>query len=81
MKHLTRLAALPCCVCGIEPVQVHHIKGAGLTGTGQKCSDWFAIPLCLQHHDEFHRKGRMHWEMLHGSQADHLAKTLARLYA
>ena len=80
MSHLARVAALPCCICYTQPVQVHHIRGAGLTGVGAKCSDWFTIPLCPAHHDEFHRDGRMTWEMRHGLQVDHVAQTLEVLY-
>lgn len=80
VKHLPLVAALPCCVCGRWPVQLHHPRGAGLTGLAAKCSDWFTIPLCPPCHDEFHRDGRMTWEMRHGRQVDHVAATLERLY-
>ena len=80
MTHLARVAELPCSVCSTRPVQVHHIRGAGLTGIGQKCSDWFTIPLCPPCHDSFHRQGRMKWEMQNGPQVDHVAQTLELLY-
>jgi hypothetical protein len=79
-KHIQRVAQLPCCVCGQEPVQVHHIIGRGLRGMSQKSSDYFAIPLCPFHHDNLHRNGWREWEQMHGSQVDHAARTLARIY-
>lgn len=47
----------PCCVpsCGqnwgIDP---HHAGGKGTKGTGLKCSDTLAIPLCRKCHDCWH---------------------------
>lgn len=43
----------PCAVCGAAApsVQAHH---AGLSGTGQKCADLCAVPLCDPDHDLFH---------------------------
>lgn len=80
MTHLARVAALPCCVCGSQPVQVHHIRHVGITGVGQKCSDWFVVPLCPPCHSDFHREGRALWEMRNGQQLDHVAQTLEMLY-
>jgi len=78
-RHMSRVAELPCVVCGIEGVQVHHIRAAGLTGAGQRCSDWFTIPLCQEDHADLHR-GIKTWETRNGSQASHVAKTLDVLY-
>ena len=77
--YLALVAQLPCCIRGTEPVELHHIKNAGLTGTSQKCSDFFVIPLHPSLHREFHAVGRRTWEMRYGAQADHLAATYYRL--
>ena len=75
-KHLQRVAELPCCVCGMEPVQAHHLVGRDMKGMGQKSSDMFAIPLCPWHHSELHNIGWREWEQRHGSQLDYAAQTL-----
>ena len=78
--HMQRVAQLPCSACGRHGVQVHHIRAAGLTGAGQKASDWFVLPLCPSHHAELHHKGQQTWEMTHGSQVSHVEQTLQILY-
>lgn len=79
--HLERVAGLPCCVCGAQGVQVHHIIGRGVRGLSQKSSDWFGVPLCCHHHSELHRDGWREWEQRHGkSQIQLAAETLHKLY-
>lgn len=39
-RHMGRVAALPCCVCGAQPVEVHHI----LPGTKAPASPQIAPP-------------------------------------
>ena len=47
-RHLDRVAALPCCLCGESPVHVHHVReGQGLA---QRASNWLAVPLCQSCH-------------------------------
>jgi len=77
-KHLQAVSELPCCVCGIEGVQVHHIRGAGLTGASQRASDMFTIPLCAACHTGYHARPAF-WQMQNGLQVDFLAKTLHKL--
>lgn len=79
-KHLEAVAALPCCVCGAEPVQAHHLKGLKYgTGMGLKACDTKTIPLCYAHHHEFHTLGVKTWEARYGEQGMHLANTLEKL--
>jgi len=48
-RHLDRLAAMPCAVCGIRgPSQVHHPRA--FAGMGQRASHWLAVPLCPDCH-------------------------------
>ena len=75
-----RVAELPCCVCGSEPVQVHHIIGVGLSGAGMRSSDWFTLPLCYSHHSELHNGGIRTWEQKYGIQARFVELTLEELY-
>jgi len=77
---MSRVAELPCCVCGSHEVQVHHLIGRNLRGMSQKSPDWLTIPLCFTHHSLIHSNGWRDWEMTHGSQIDYLARTLEKLY-
>jgi hypothetical protein len=51
-----------CVCCGIaNHSEVHHLKEAGLTGTGLKAPDWASIPLCSGNngcHKLYHQKGK-----------------------
>ena len=46
--HMDRVASLHCCLCGSQPVQVHHIREG--QGMSQRASNWLTIPLCPQCH-------------------------------
>lgn len=48
----------PCCYCGTrEGVEAHHWrKGRALAS---KVSDYFTVPLCEEHHREFHDRGQI----------------------
>lgn len=78
-KHLARVANLPCVVCGSTDVQVHHIRQSGISGAGQKASDWLTFALCARDHADLHA-GIKTWEMRYGRQIDHVTKTLEKLY-
>lgn len=78
--HLQRVSELPCCVTGEQPVEVHHIRYPGITGTGRKASDYFTIPLTPDMHRLFHTIGRKAWESAYGDQLHHVTQTLKRLY-
>ena len=47
----------PCCVCGREPCEPHHIRFAQPRAISRKVSDEFTVPLCRVHHREIHRRG------------------------
>ena len=80
--HLARVAALPCIVCGAQPVEVHHIRAT--VGMGQRASDLETLPLCHSCHRTggagvaFHA-GPREWERLHGTERELLALILERL--
>lgn len=46
----------PCMVCECGPSEVHHF---GKSGMALKCSDFLTVPLCREHHQEFHNTGRL----------------------
>ena len=80
--YLEWVATLPCCVTGKMPVTVHHIIGHGLKGTGTKTSDFLAIPLSPELHQDspqaIHVMGCHAWEQENGSQLEYAAQTLLR---
>ena len=45
-RHMARVAALPCCLCGTIGVQVHHI-----TENGRRISHFITIGLCVDCHE------------------------------
>lgn len=54
--HLERVRAMSCCVCARPgPSHAHH---HGPRGVGQKTSDFRTVPLCAEHHDEWHATRR-----------------------
>lgn len=67
--------SLPCCVCGKQSDDPHHIIQAGYGGKGTKASDLWTIPLCREHHDELHKDVDA-WEFAHGMQFEFVALTL-----
>ena len=48
--HLRFVATMPCVVCGLQPVEVHHVKHLQPRARGLKVSDEFTVPLCQGHH-------------------------------
>jgi hypothetical protein len=46
--HLGRVSGLPCCLCGTQPVEIHHILEGRIKG--RKSGHWTAIPLCPDCH-------------------------------
>lgn len=79
--HLTRLAALPCALCGFEPVEIHHILEGRIKG--RKSGHWTAIPLCSNCHrgskDGIHGEKRM-LSVRKATELELLAETLEKLY-
>lgn len=67
----------PCCGCGKQADDPHHIIGHGFGGTGTKACDLLVIPLCRVCHDMLHKNVKA-WEEQNGSQLLWLARTLAR---
>ncbi|EOZ7275668.1 DUF968 domain-containing protein [Salmonella enterica] len=66
----------PCCGCGKQADDPHHIIGHGFGGTGTKACDLLVIPLCRVCHGALHEDTRV-WEEQNGSQLLWLARTLA----
>ena len=78
-EHLKRIRELPCCICGCQPCESHHIRD-GQVGMGQKADDTEAISLCPSCHrtgpNAIHRIGTREWERRFGPQRNHLRKIM-----
>jgi len=80
-KHLARVAEMPCCCCGRQPVQVHHLLRGGNRGMGIKNGDDMTIPLCPFHHATLHNDGNKSLDeteflAIHGVNGPRLAARL-----
>ncbi len=54
-RYLAYVREYVCCACGAKtPSEAHHF---GPRGMSQKCSDYYAVPLCTACHRHFHDKG------------------------
>ena len=81
-RHVARVKALPCAVCGQGgPSDAHHILD-GRT-PGRKNPDWLVIPLCKDCHqgskNGIHGQ-RIMWNVKKASEAQCLHDTLRTLY-
>ena len=61
------IATKICMCCGSHEVQVHHAvyKSAGNSG-----SDLFCVPVCVVHHNEYHKLGRAGFERKYNLNID-----------
>ena len=46
-RHMDRVAALGCLLCG-QPAQLHHVREG--QGMSQRASNFLVVPLCPEHH-------------------------------
>ena len=80
-RHMGRVAALPCAICGAMPVEVHHLREG--QGASQRAADTLVLPLCVAHHrgaSGIHGLGRKgFYARYKKSELDYLAETLERL--
>lgn len=82
-RHLSKIAALGCIICG-APANIHHPRFA--CGMSQRASNWLVIPLCPAHHQHGPfghavHNGQQEFEKTYGTEAELLAKTIARIAA
>lgn len=82
-RHLARVLALGCIVCG-APAVIHHPRSGTASGMGLKAPHKDAIPLCPPHHTDggpgvaIHA-GQETWESIHGTEMELLAQVRAEL--
>jgi hypothetical protein len=80
-RHMNSVAQLACCLCGAQPVELHHIL-EGRT-PGRRSPNWLVIPLCPDCHRGNHNGIHGQQAMLHirkTSELELLANTLERVY-
>ena len=76
LVHMSRVAGLPCLICGAHAVEVHHCPDPR--------SDMRVLPLCPAHHRREYGPGAYHYSRrafneMHGSDDDLLARVAALL--
>ncbi len=80
-QHLSRLASLPCALCGTQPVEIHHLLEGRIKG--RKSGHWTAIPLCPECHrgsnDGIHGRQAM-LKVMKKTELELLAETLEVIY-
>ena len=47
-EYMSRIACLPCCVCGDHGVHLHHVREG--QGMAQRAKNWLVVPLCPDCH-------------------------------
>ena len=75
-RHMAAVAALPCLVCGVHGVEVHH--------EGKPRNDMRVLPLCPRHHRREFGEGAYHYSPrafyeAHGDSKFLLAKVADQL--
>lgn len=65
--YLSWVREQPCLICGVSPCDPHHLnmQGKHSGGMGLKTSDYRTVPLCREHHSEYHSRGRASFEIRH----------------
>lgn len=77
--HMAAVAMLPCLVCGVYGVEVHHEYGRSCDPSAPPRSDKNILPLCPRHHRREYGPGAYHYSPsafyeAHGSSAELLAR-------
>jgi hypothetical protein len=63
-KYLDTFQDKACMFCHTTPCEPHHLRMAGVTGTGMKAPDYMCIPVCRKCHEECHAGLiKLSWQM------------------
>ena len=74
--HMARVAQLPCVICNMRPVEVHHCICDRFSG--KKASDFHTIPLCVRCHrigDQAIHNNKAGWVRANGKDYKYLSVT------
>ena len=80
-KHMDKVAQLECCLCGSNPVELHHILEGRIPG--RRSPDWLVIPLCPDCHRGSHNGihgQRAMLKVMKTNELELLAGTLEAIY-
>jgi len=79
--HMGRVAQLPCCLCGVHGVEVHHLREG--QGMSQRADNFLTIPLCPSCHRDnmlgIHGQKRM-LTIMKTTELQLLADTLEKIF-
>jgi hypothetical protein len=80
-KYLAFISNCPCLLCGrIAPSEPHHIVEKGKGSMGMKTSDYRAVPLCNEHHSEYHNHGRQTFFNKYNFDPEYIIERLNQIY-
>jgi hypothetical protein len=78
--HIEFVKSLPCCVPGClswDTSDPHHVRTAANSGTGLKPPDsGHTVPMCHDHHLEYHQIGKRTFQAKHGIDLAQIASEL-----
>ena len=62
-KYESYIKEKPCLVCGSMPCDPHHMEAVGMGGANRDgYKDYTCVPLCRNHHSEYHSQGIHYFE-------------------
>ncbi len=88
-KYLGWIRTLPCVVCLVQNPHMdtsnstsepHHVNKVGHGTMGGKTDDSRAIPICHDHHNEYHDKGRISFCSRYDLDLEYTITELNRIY-
>ena len=79
-EYMSRVASLPCAVCGDKPVELHHIREG--QGVAQRAQNWLVIPLCVScHRGQLGIHGdKTMWRIKKMDELDALSDTISKIF-
>jgi hypothetical protein len=75
-RHMNLVAQLPCVICGLYGVQLHHCAHGRYSQS--RASDFQVIPLCPKHHQFRTDRGET-WAQMYGFDFDYLPDVIRQV--
>lgn len=80
-RYIEWIKTLPCLVCQSKfPSDPHHVVPEGHGGKGVKVDDTRTIPLCHEHHMEYHTQGRRTFASKYGCDYEDIVARLNNVW-